>query len=110
MELVVNDENLNEAIKRVKANKGAAGVDGMTVDELHSHFGDYHERIKRKLLDGSYEPMPVKQVEIPKTNGKTRILGIPVVRDREIQQAIKQSLPLSVRAYEVGQLAYPANT
>ncbi|QCT75842.1 transcription elongation factor GreAB [Macrococcoides canis] len=90
MELVVNDENLNEAIKRVKANKGAAGVDGMTVDELYSHFSTYREQIKLKLLDGSYEPMPVKQVEIPKANGKIRILGIPVVKDRVIQQAIKQ--------------------
>lgn len=90
MELVVNDENLDETIKRVKSNKGAAGIDGMEMDELHAHFTKYRKQIKQKLLEGSYEPIPVKQVEIPKANGKTRTLGISVVRDRVIQQAIKQ--------------------
>ncbi|ELJ9261681.1 group II intron reverse transcriptase/maturase, partial [Staphylococcus pseudintermedius] len=66
------------------------GIDGMKVSELHAHFAQYFSRITKKLLDGSYKPQAVRKVQIPKPNGKMRVLGIPVARDRVIQQAIRQ--------------------
>jgi RNA-directed DNA polymerase len=93
MEEVLRRENLTEAYKRVKRNRGAAGVDGMTVDELMPYCRAHWDEIRERLLHGSYTPSPVKKVEIPKPNGKgTRILGIPTVLDRMIQQAIQQVL------------------
>src|SRR5690606_35997960 len=85
-------DNLNEAFKRVKANKGSHGVDGMGVDELLQYLRDHGETIKAQILDGKYRPNPVRRVEIPKENGKKRNLGIPTVVDRVIQQAIAQVL------------------
>jgi retron-type reverse transcriptase len=80
MEEVLRRENLMEAHKRVKSNRGTAGVDGMTVDELMPYCRANWDEIREKLLNGSYSPSPVKKVEIPKPNGKgTRILGIPTV-------------------------------
>ncbi|RYS09460.1 reverse transcriptase domain-containing protein, partial [Staphylococcus pseudintermedius] len=64
--------------------------DGMKVSELHAHFAQYFSQITKKLLDGSYKPQAVRKVQIPKPNGKMRVLGIPVARDRVIQQAIRQ--------------------
>ncbi|EOD4289792.1 group II intron reverse transcriptase/maturase, partial [Staphylococcus pseudintermedius] len=90
MELVVRPDNIEKAIKKVKKNKGAPGIDGMKVSELHAHFAQYFSRITKKLLDGSYQPQAVRKVQIPKPNGKMRVLGIPVARDRVIQQAIRQ--------------------
>lgn len=90
MELVVRPDNLETTIKKVQKNKGAPGIDGMRVDSLRSHFAQYGEAIRRKLLAGTYKPQAVRKVAIPKSNGKQRILGIPVARDRVIQQAIKQ--------------------
>lgn len=90
MPLVVSKENLIKALKAVRRNKGAPGIDGMSTDEVESHMVEYYEPLKRKLLSGTYEPQPVKRVEIPKANGGVRKLGIPVVRDRVIQQAIRQ--------------------
>ena len=93
MEEVLRKENLMRAYKRVKSNKGAAGVDGMGVEELMPYCREHWETIKEQILEGTYEPRPVKRVEIPKPGGKgTRMLGIPVVLDRLIQQAILQVL------------------
>jgi RNA-directed DNA polymerase len=93
MEEVLRRENLMQAFERVKSNKGAPGVDGMTVQELMPYCKENWEKIKGQLLSETYEPRPVKRVEIPKPDGKgTRMLGIPVVLDRMIQQAIQQVL------------------
>jgi RNA-directed DNA polymerase len=90
MEEICEWENLKEAMWRVKANKGSAGIDGMTVDELP----DYPALlvIRERLLRGTYEPQPVKRVEIPKPDGGVRKLGIPTALDRFIQQAVMQVL------------------
>ncbi len=90
MEQVVSWENIEQAIKLVRKNKGAAGIDGMTVDEVEEHIKERLVPLRRKLLEGAYRPQPVKHKEIPKPNGETRLLGIPCVRDRVIQQAIRQ--------------------
>lgn len=92
MEVILQDENLEEAIKRVKSNKGVAGVDKMTVDEIDEYFKSNKETIKKRILEKKYRPQPVKRVYIPKSNGKKRPLGIPTVVDRGIQQAITQVL------------------
>jgi RNA-directed DNA polymerase len=92
MEAVVECENMKAAWKRVKANKGAAGVEGMSVDALPAYLREYWPRIKEELLAGRYEPSPVRQVEIPKPGGGLRPLGIPTVLDRLIQQAVHQVL------------------
>lgn len=92
MEVILQDENLEEAIKRVKSNKGVAGVDKMTVDEIDEYFKANKETIKKRILEKKYRPQPVKRVYIPQSNGKKRPLGIPTVVDRGIQQAITQVL------------------
>lgn len=92
MEVILQDENLEEAIKRVKSNKGVAGVDKMTVGEIDEYFKANKETIKKRILEKKYRPQPVKRVYIPKSNGKKRPLGIPTVVDRGIQQAITQVL------------------
>jgi RNA-directed DNA polymerase len=90
MEAICEWENLKEAMGRVKANKGSAGIDGMTVGELP----DYSELlvVREQLLSGSYKPQPVKRVEIPKPDGGVRKLGIPTALDRFVQQAVMQVL------------------
>lgn len=90
MERVVTRENLEAAVKSVKRNKGAAGIDGMTILEIEQHIKEYYVPLRNKLLEGTYKPQPVKRVEIPKPNGDKRKLGIPCVRDRVVQQAIRQ--------------------
>lgn len=90
MERVCSYENLNMAYKRVCANKGAPGGDGMTVHELKDWLSKNREILVKKLMDGTYEPKPVRKVEIPKPNGGVRQLGIPTVIDRMVQQAIAQ--------------------
>ena len=92
MEKVLESRNLRMAFKQVKSNKGAPGVDGMPVTELAAYLRTNWEDTKRKLLEGSYQPAPVRRVEIPKPNGGVRQLGIPTVLDRFIQQAIQQVL------------------
>ncbi len=92
MEEVCERENCKRALARVKANKGSPGVDGMTVDELPGHLKQHWPAIREQLLSGTYEPQPVKQVEIPKPEGGVRKLGIPTVLDRFIQQAVMQVL------------------
>ena len=90
MEEVLSKENMTTAMKRVEANKGVAGVDGMTVDELNGYLKLEWSRIRGELLEGRYKPKPVRRVMIPKTGGGERALGIPTVVDRLIQQAIHQ--------------------
>lgn len=92
IELLLSRENLLTALKRVEANKGSHGVDGMTVKELRVHILQNWRTIRQSLKQGTYEPSPVRRVEIPKPNGGTRLLGIPTVTDRFIQQAIMQVL------------------
>jgi len=87
---VLNRANLQRALKQVRQNKGAPGIDGMTVDELPEYLRDHWLEIRAQLETGRYEPRPVKRVDIPKPDGKTRPLGIPTVLDRFIQQAIAQ--------------------
>jgi RNA-directed DNA polymerase len=92
MERICDRGNLNRAYKRVKRNRGAPGVDGMTVKELYGWLKGHKEELIARLLDGSYEPQEVKGVEIPKPGGGVRQLGIPTVVDRLVQQAILQVL------------------
>ena len=93
MEAVVERSNMLTALHRVESNKGAAGVDGMTVADLRAYLKERWPEIKERLLSGSYEPKPVRRVEIPKPDGKgVRKLGIPTVVDRLIQQALHQVL------------------
>ena len=88
MEEVVMQANAQEAWLAVKRNGGAPGIDGMTTSQLGDHISAHWESIRTKLLNGSYAPTPVKRVEIPKPNGGTRMLGIPTVIDRWIQQML----------------------
>ena len=92
MEEVCGRENCKQALKRVKANKGSAGVDGMTVQQLPEYLKQHWPAIREQLLSGTYKPQPVRRVEIPKPDGGIRKLGIPTVLDRFIQQAVMQVL------------------
>jgi RNA-directed DNA polymerase len=92
MEEVCERENCKQALARVKANKGSPGVDGMTVHDLPGYLQQHWPAIREQLLNGTYEPQPVKRVEIPKPDGGVRKLGIPTVMDRFIQQAVMQVL------------------
>jgi RNA-directed DNA polymerase len=92
METVVERENLKKALAQVMRNKGAAGVDGMTVGDLPGHLKEHWLTIRGRLLDDTYKAQPVRRVEIPKASGGTRSLGIPTVLDRFIQQAVMQVL------------------
>ncbi len=93
IEEVCEKENLKEALKRVRANAGSAGVDGMTVTQLSDYLRENWPRLKEQLLAGTYRPQPVRRVEIPKSGG-TRKLGIPTVVDRFVQQAVLQVLQM----------------
>jgi RNA-directed DNA polymerase len=90
MEEVCERENLKEALRRVKANKGSAGVDGMTIGGISDYLKQHWPAIREQLLNGTYEPKPVRRVEIPKPDGGVRKLGIPTVLDRFIQQAVQR--------------------
>src|SRR5256884_5563810 len=92
MEEVRERENLKEALRQVKGNKGSAGIDGVTVDQLTDYLKQHWPMIREQLLNGTYEPKPVRRVEIPKPDGGVRKLGIPTVLDRFIQQAAMQVL------------------
>ena len=92
MEAVVEPGNLKKALARVRRNKGAPGIDGMTVDDLGDHLQGHWAEIRSRLLDGTYTAQPVRRVEIPKASGGTRPLGVPTVLDRFIQQAVMQVL------------------
>ena len=92
MERVLDRNNLDRAYRQVKRNKGAPGVDGMSVDGLLDFVKEYWPVIRNQLRQGNYHPKPVKRVEIPKPDGRMRKLGIPTVLDRLIQQAVAQVL------------------
>src|SRR5467141_3630548 len=92
MEEVCERENLKAALRRVKANQGSPGVDGMTVIGIKDYLKQHWPAIREQLMSGTYEPKPVRRVEIPKPDGGVRKLGIPTVLDRFIQQAVMQVL------------------
>jgi RNA-directed DNA polymerase len=92
MEEVCERDNLKQALRQVKTNKGSAGIDRMTVDQLPDYLRQHWPAIREQLLSGTYEPKPVRRVEIPKPDGGVRKLGIPTVLDRFIQQAMMQVL------------------
>jgi len=92
LEKALEGKNMREALRRVKENKGAAGIDGMEVKDLGPYLVDHWKEIKGQLLEGTYRPKPVRRVEIPKPEGGVRLLGIPCVLDRLIQQALLQVL------------------
>lgn len=99
IEWILQDENINKAIKSVKKNKGAYGIDKMSVEELDGYFATHRKEIKSQIRDGKYKPIPVRRVYIPKSNGKKRPLGIPTVVDRVVQQATAQVLSLGYDKY-----------
>ena len=90
MDKILSQKNLQEAMKRVKSNKGASGIDKMSVEEIDEYFSKHIEEMKTSIWEKKYRPRAVKRVYIPKPNGKKRPLGIPVVVDRVIQQAVAQ--------------------
>ena len=92
LDRILERGNINEAYKRVYANKGASGVDGVTVEELLDYLKENKTELLESMRTRRYKPRPVRRVEIPKDNGKKRQLGIPTVVDRVIQQAISQVL------------------
>ncbi|HET7442466.1 MAG TPA: group II intron reverse transcriptase/maturase [Terriglobales bacterium] len=92
MEEVCEAGNLRKALQRVKANRGAPGADGMTVEQLEGYFGQHEAELRQQLLSGTYQPQPVRRVEIPKADGGMRKLGIPAALDRLVQQAVAQVL------------------
>ena len=92
IEEILSEKNLKEAIKRVKANKGVAGVDKMSIEQIDGYFEEHGNEIINSIMNKKYKPQLVKRVYIPKSNGKLRPLGIPVVVDRVIQQAVAQKL------------------
>ena len=107
LEKVLDRNNLNRAYKRVKANKGASGTDGMTVDEALPWLKENGGELLEKIRQGKYKPSPVRRVEIPKDNGGVRKLGIPTVIDRIIQQAIAQVLiPIYEPKFSDGSYGY----
>ena len=93
-ERIFSRSNLFAALARVQVNGGAAGVDGMTVEELPTHLKAHWPSIREKLEAGTYQPSPVRRVEIPKPSGGMRLIGIPTVQDRVIQQGMHQTLSL----------------
>ena len=107
LEKVLDRDNLNKAYKRVKANKGACGVDGMTIEEALPWLKEHREELLESIRSGKYKPAPVRRVEIPKDNGGKRQLGIPTVIDRIIQQAIAQVLiPIYESKFSNGSYGY----
>jgi RNA-directed DNA polymerase len=92
LEKIIDRNNLNQAFKKVRANKGSHGIDGMNVGELLQYLKETGASLRQSLFEGSYKPNPVRRVEIPKSDGKKRPLGIPTAVDRVIQQAIAQIL------------------
>ena len=92
IEQVINRQNMMRALNQVKQNKGSAGVDRMSVSELYDYLTNNRESIEQSLLNGTYLPQPILGVEIPKSNGKVRLLGVPTVVDRMLQQAVGQVL------------------
>jgi RNA-directed DNA polymerase len=92
LEEILDIRNVQKAFKQVTANKGAGGIDGMQTDELRDYLNAQWQTLRKEILEGNYKPQPVRKVEIPKPQGGTRMLGIPTVTDRLLQQAIAQWL------------------
>ena len=111
MEQILHKDNLNKAYKKVKSNKGAGGVDGMSVDELLGFLKDNQEQLIQQIKDGKYKPNPVRRVEIPKeTKGEVRKLGVPTVVDRVFQQAITQVLsPIYEKQFSENSFGFRSN-
>ena len=104
---ILNKDNLNRAYKRVKANKGAPGVDGMTIEEAFEWLKEHNHELTERIRKGHYTPSPVRRVEIPKPDGGVRKLGIPTVIDRIIQQAMSQQLiPIYEPKFSDGSFGY----
>ena len=102
---VLQPKNLSKAYQRVVSNKGSSGVDGMKVNELKSYIDYNREQIAKSIINGSYRPNAIKGVEIPKSNGKIRLLGVPTVVDRWLQQAVSQQLVMRFE-YEFEEHSY----
>ena len=110
LERILSRENLNRAYKRVKANKGAPGIDGMTVEDALPWLREHREELLEQIRSGKYKPQPVRRREIPKPDGGVRQLGIPTVIDRVIQQAIAQQLsPIFEPKFIDGSYGYRPN-
>ena len=110
LEEILNQNNLNKAYKKVVANKGVAGVDGITVEEEFDYLKENKDRIINQIRKRKYKPQPVKRVQIPKENGKMRNLGIPTVTDRIIQQAIFQVIsPIFEKQFNDNSFGFRAN-
>lgn|SRR5690625_853589 len=92
LEEILSNDNMNDAYKQVYRNKGASGVDGVTIEDLAYHLRKHKDELRNQIRRRKYQPMPALRVEIPKDNGKMRKLGIPTVVDRVVQQAISQKL------------------
>ncbi len=104
---ILNKDNLNRAYKRVKANKGAPGVDGMTIEEAFQWLKEHNHELTERIRKGHYTPSPVRRVEVPKPDGGVRKLGIPTVIDRIIQQAMSQQLiPIYEPKFSDGSFGY----
>lgn len=107
LEKILYKDNLNRAYKRVKANKGAPGIDGITVEDIGEYLRENQQAIIEKIYKGKYTPDPVKRKEIPKADGGMRKLGIPTVKDRIFQQAIAQQLmPMYETQFSEGSYGY----
>ena len=107
LEKILDKDNLNRAFKRVKANKGAPGIDGMTIEEALTYFRENQKEFVNRIYSGKYTPSPVRRVEIPKPEGGVRKLGIPTVIDRTLQQAITQQLiPIYEPLFAEGSYGY----
>lgn len=110
LEAILDRDNLNRAYKRVKANKGAPGIDGMTVEDALTWLKEHREELLESIRQGKYKPQPVRRKEIPKPDGGVRKLGIPTVVDRIIQQAIAQKLvPIYEPLFHDGSYGYRPN-
>jgi len=110
LERILERDNLNRAYNRVKSNKGSHGIDGMGVDELHTYLKEHGSEIRQSIMEGTYCPQPVRRVEIPKSDGGVRLLGIPALTDRVIQQAISQELtPVFERQFSESSYGFRPN-
>lgn len=110
LEAILYKDNFNRAYKRVKANKGAPGIDGMTIEEALPYLKEHQQEITDRIYRGKYTPSSVRRVEIPKPDGGVRKLGIPTVVDRTLQQAITQQLvPIYEPLFAEGSYGYRSN-
>ena len=110
LEAILYKDNFNRAYKRVKANKGAPGIDGMTIEEALPYLKEHQQEITDRIYRGKYTPSSVRRVEIPKPDGGVRKLGIPTVVDRTLQQAITQQLvPIYEPLFAEGSYGYRPN-